>query len=121
MSSSIQPSSTRVGGRTVAQGADAEDRFVLGLVGSPVFGVGVVACGERRVVNDHGEGGLNAAEAGCWRKPAGPLYCMLAFTINAPADQKQKAAGGTIRETGVQVSLVMCRNRAGMRAHLPAH
>ena len=81
MSSSIQPSSTRVGGRTEAQGADAEDRLVLGLVGSPVFGVGVAGSGEGRVVKDHGEGGLKAAEAGRGRKPQDPLYCMTLLTL----------------------------------------
>ena len=69
----------------MAQGADAEDRLVLGLVGSPVFGVGVAGSGEGRVVKDHGEGGLNAAEAGCWRNPQEPfvLHDCLLFTINA--------------------------------------
>ena len=90
MSSSIQLSSTRVGGRIVAQGADAEDRLVLGLVGSPVFDVGVVVCAAGRVVNDHGEGGLNAEDAGCWRKPAGPLNCMLACFQDHALQSKAK-------------------------------
>ena len=84
MSSSIQPSSIRVGGRTVAQGADAEDKLVLTLVGGPVVGVGDVGS-KGRVVKGHGEGGLKAPEAGRGRKLQEPLYCMplLTLVINA--------------------------------------
>ena len=80
MSSSIQLVSVGEGGRIAAQGAEAEDRLVPALVGKPVVGEGVVV-GEGRVVKDHGEGGLKAAEAGCGRKPQDPLYCMTLLTL----------------------------------------
>ena len=80
MSSSIQPSSINAGGRTVAQGADAEDKLVLVLTGGLVIGVGVVGS-EGRVVKGHGEGGLKAAEAGRGRTLQESLYCTLSLTL----------------------------------------
>ena len=77
MSSYIHTSSTKAGGRIVAHGADADDRLVFGLVGNTVFVAGVAGGSSGRVVNDHGDGGLNAAETDCWRKPEEPLDCML--------------------------------------------
>ena len=63
MSSSIHASSTNAGGRTEAQVAEADDRPVVALVGSSVPSP-CVAGSDGRVVNVHGDGGLNAAVAG---------------------------------------------------------
>ena len=52
--------------------------------------VSQAAARKRGVANDQGDGDLNAAEADCTGNPGESLYCMLAFTINALADQKQE-------------------------------
>ena len=63
MRSSIHASSASAGRRTEAQVAETDDRPVVGLVGSPAFSPGVAGSGGR-VVNAHGDGGLNAAVTG---------------------------------------------------------
>ena len=88
MSSSIHASSTNAGGRTEAQVAEADDRPVAALVGSPVLSP-CVAGSDGRVVNVHGDGGLNAAVAGGrWWKLEGPLNCMLSRSTG-----RSKASG----------------------------
>ena len=125
MSPSIQPSSIRVGGRTVAQGADAEDKLVLVLTGGLVIGVGVVGS-EGRVVKDHGEGGLKAAEAGRGRELQESLYCMLSLTLMINALLRIQVKGCRRNDSQTQQSdsrstcFLRC-DRAGMLVHQPAH